>query len=83
MNAYVIRLWPYNFIITRSTDRVNAPYLNLIVRLDGTAATRPHGVVGQTADYDGKPKEKIDGEESDYKVSDLWASDFKFNKFKG
>ena len=83
MNAYVIRFWPYNFIITRSTDRVNAPYLNLIVRLDGTAATRPHGVVGQTADYDGKPKEKIDGEESDYKVSDLWASDFKFNKFKG
>lgn len=83
MSAYVVRFWPYNFIITRSTDHVNAPYLNLIVRLDGTSESRPHGIVGQTADYDGKPKEKIDGEESDYKVSDLWANDFKFNKFRG
>jgi hypothetical protein len=82
MKANIIRFWPYNFIITRSTDRVNAPYLNIIVRLDGNTINRPHGVIGQTADFDGKPKEKIDGEEADYKVSDLWASDFKFNKFR-
>jgi hypothetical protein len=82
MKANIIRFWPYNFIITRSTDRVNAPYLNIIVRLDGNTDNRPHGIIGQTADFDGKPKEKIDGEECDYKVSDLWASDFKFNKFR-
>lgn len=83
MKANIIRFWPYNFIITRSTDHVNTPYLNIIARLDGNTTNRPHGVIGQTADFDGKPKEKLDGEECDYKVSDLWASDFKFNKFKG
>lgn len=82
MKGYIIRFWPYNFIITQSTDGVNAPYLNIIVRLDGNTTNRPHGIIGQTADFDGKLKEKMDGEELDYKVSDLWANDFKFNRFR-
>jgi hypothetical protein len=83
LNAQIIRFLPYHFIITQSTDGVNAPYLNIIARLDGTAENRPHGIIGQTADFDGKPKAHWDGEDCDYKVSDLWASDFKFNKFRG
>lgn len=49
----------------------------------------PHGVVGQTADLDGKPRMSqdknglgaIDGTYTDYEVSDLFADDFKFNRF--
>jgi hypothetical protein len=83
LKAQIIRFWPYHFIITKSTDGVNKPYLNIIAKLDGDSATRPHGIIGQTADYDGKPKAHWDGEDADYKVADLWSDDFKFNKFKG
>lgn len=82
IKGYVINMQPYRFIVTRSTDHVNPPYLNLITKLDGELTAMPHGIVGQTADMDGKPKEKLDGEDKDYEVSDLWGTDFTFNKFR-
>ncbi len=59
---------------------------NLGVLYDGVP---PHGVVGQTADLDGKGRfgrgkqgeGAIEGVYTDYEVSDLWADDFKFNRF--
>ncbi len=50
---------------------------------------RPHGIIGQTADFDGKAREStgrqgegvIEGIYTDYEVGSLMSDDFKYNKF--
>lgn len=81
MKACVVEFWPFTFVVVQATDDVNSPYLNFLARIDQVIKSRPHGIVGQTADFDGKPKERLDGAECDYEVSDLWSNDFVFNKF--
>jgi hypothetical protein len=78
----------YEFVVTVSTDHVNPPYLNLLSRT--TRRRWPHGIIGQTSDHDGVPRQPrgqngegiIEGTYRDYEVSSLWGSDFKFNKYK-
>lgn len=92
ITGYSLETKAYQFVIAVCTDAIHKPYLNLVATLKDTSR-RPHGVVGQTADGDGmkrmaKKNAKqgegvIEGNYLDYKVSDLWASDFKFNKFVG
>jgi len=78
----------YEFVVTVSTDNVNPPFLNLLSRMNGRLW--PHGIIGQTADHDGKARTPhghqgegiIAGTYRDYEVSSLWASDFKYNKYR-
>ncbi len=52
--------------------------------------SRPHGIIGQTADFNGAPRISnghngegiIAGKLSDYELTDLWANNFKYNRFK-
>lgn len=49
----------------------------------------PHGIIGQTADFDGKPRigtgpngeGAVDGKPEDYEVKDLFSPDFVFSRF--
>jgi len=92
LKAYVLDVGGYNLHVVMATDEsiVNRPYLNFVGQLKSTKV-RPHGIVGQTADFDGETRQTVEGSiqgegiiegvYSDYEVSDLWANDFKFNRF--
>jgi hypothetical protein len=78
----------YEFVVTVCTDNINPPYLNLLSRMN--RRLWPHGVIGQTADHDGKPRVAhgrngegiIEGTYWDYELASLWAIHFKFNKYR-
>ena len=76
-----------------ATDELPVRCLNLLIRIKELGILSdgifPHGVIGQTADGDGKGKigrgkqgeGVIEGVYTDYEVSGLFADDFKFNRF--
>jgi len=86
----------YQFAIVRCSEPVYAntdhdPYfLNLISEIIDKKV-RPHGIIGQTADFDGKPRKPqengkqgegiIEGKPVNYEVSSLFSSNFKFSRF--
>jgi hypothetical protein len=81
----------YNFFITRyKNPDLLSPYLLDLGLTIRDRNVRPHGIIGQTADFSGKPKISIGeqgqgviaGNPLDYEVSDLWTNNFKYNKFK-
>lgn len=88
IKAYEIVNDSYFLVFVLATDGVNGEYFNFLSTANSTL--RPHGVVGQTLDGDNKPRISNDGHQgegviegvyTDYEVSDLWATDFKYNKF--
>jgi hypothetical protein len=88
IKAYTLVLPHYKFMFPVETDRVNEPYLNILAELRSDTV-RPHGIIGQTADFDflarmgeGPQGEgAIEGVYTDYEVSNLLADDFKYNRF--
>jgi hypothetical protein len=90
IKGYLIITENYRFIVAVCTDGAHGYFLNFLGELR-SEEVRPHGIVGQTADFDGKARIStdkqgvgaIDGVYTDYEVSDLWADDFKFNLYKG
>jgi hypothetical protein len=88
--AYEVSTPEYRIIFVAATDNYNGYYLNFLAEIKNPEL-RPHGVVGQTADGDGKPREAIphtyqgegviEGDYPDYEVSGLFENDFKYNKF--
>lgn len=89
--GFVVRIRDYEFFITVSADHDvgSCPvFLNFfgVIKAQSLDA---HGVVGQTAMYEGEPRVSkglngegiVEGHYSDYEVSDLWADDFKYNKW--
>lgn len=81
----------YCFNITKYKNRkLLIPYfldINLVIN---NISVRPHGIIGQTADFNNCPRivagtkgeGVIEGKLSDYEVSGLWESNFKYNRFK-
>lgn len=88
INGVLVNFINCEFFITFSTDNVNPIYLNLITHIVGNIDA--HGVIGQTAMYKGEPRVStgrdgegiVEGTCKDYEVSELFADDFKFNKFR-
>lgn len=88
IKGVMIRIFNYEIFVTFSTDHVNPVYLNLMMDIKSDALDA-HGVVGQTAMYKGEPRVStgkdgagiVEGACKDYEVSDLFADDFKFNKW--
>lgn len=90
VKGWMVTTDSYKFIIAVCTDDHHGYYLNFIPMISNYDV-RPHGIVGQTADFDGKARIStgkqgegaIDGVYSDYEVSNIWADDFKYNRFNG
>jgi len=89
----LVNIGNYKFKVVLSSEPVSSPdedpyFVNLVSEIKGKNL-RPHGIVGQTADFDGKPRIPtddqgggiIEGTYQDYEVSSLFADDFKFNRF--
>ena len=84
----IIKTNEYTIKSTRHKGYINT---KVTVGKDGVAAdgVMPHGLLGQTADGDGKVRHGhgeqgqgvIDGTFKNYKVSDIFANDFTFNQF--
>lgn len=81
----------YQFNITRNKNcSVTLPYFFDFSAIIYNGNVRPHGIVGQTADFNGAPRIDaglhgegiIEGKLRDYIVSGLWNNDFRYNKFK-
>jgi hypothetical protein len=81
LEAFSVETDSYVVYIVRATDHVNPLYVNVIIELKDELR-RPHGIIGQTADFDGLPR-VMEGSDDDYEVSSLRSSDFAFNKFLG
>ncbi|MFY4731152.1 hypothetical protein [Nitrospira sp. BLG_2] len=81
----------YHFNIVRNKNcSVVLPYYFGFDAVIYNGNARPHGIVGQTADFNGASRIPagnqgegiIEGNPLDYMVSDLWSNDFRYNKFK-
>lgn len=89
IECYRVETEYYGFDFIVATDNFNPPYFNVSSWIK-TDKRRPHGIIGQTADFDGQPRQAtgnqgegvIEGVYTDYEVSSLFADDFKFNKYK-
>lgn len=91
ISCLFVNVGKYHFYITKNKkSNLLSPYildLSLTIR---DKNVRPHGIIGQTADFNNKPRMSsgeqgqgiIEGNAVDYEVSDLWTSNFKYNKFK-
>jgi hypothetical protein len=92
-----IKLLNYEMFITCSIDPgfpspegVIPKLLNITMKINAKSLNA-HGIVGQTAMYEGEPRVStgrngegiVEGEYQDYEVSDLFANDFKFSKKVG
>lgn len=87
-----VRLPAYEFQVIKASEPLSdgstGNFLNFMGHIMNTDV-RPHGIIGQTADFDGKARVAtgnqgegiIEGVYSDYEVSGLMSDDFKFNKF--
>lgn len=79
----------YNFVVILGRCGDDNPLL-LNILCEMTGKLWPHGVIGQTADHDGVARQchgrngegVVEGVYQDYEVSSLWASDFKFNRYR-
>lgn len=94
-NQVHIETGNYKIVLIRRDpdDEVPVHHLNINIHITKLGilydGIYPHGIVGQTADLDGKPRISedknglgaIDGTYTDYEVSDLFSDDFKFNRF--
>lgn len=90
-NSLFINAGQYHFNIVRNKNcSIVLPYFFKFDAVIYNRNARPHGIVGQTADYNGASRIDsgeqgegiIDGNPLDYMVSDLWNNDFRYNKFK-
>ncbi len=81
----------YQFNITKYHNRkLLIPYFLDIDIIINNINRRPHGIIGQTADFNNCPRivagtkgeGVITGNLCDYEVKDIWESNFKYNKFK-
>jgi hypothetical protein len=91
VNTLFVNAGKYHFNIVRNKNcSVVLPYFFNFNTVIYNRNARPHGIVGQTADYNGAPRIDageqgegiIDGNPLDYVVSNLWSNDFRYNKFK-
>ena len=91
INTLFVNAGKYHFNIARNKNcSLVLPYFFTFDTVIYNRNARPHGIVGQTADYNGAPRivagEQgegiIEGNPLDYVVSDLWSNDFRYNKFK-
>lgn len=79
----------YHFYIIRNKK---TQYFYTFLATIRNNAVRPHGIIGQTADFDRKPRLSepnslqgegiIEGYHLDYKTNNLWDDSFKYNRFK-
>jgi hypothetical protein len=81
----------YQFNITKYHNRkLLIPYFLDINIIINNINLRPHGIIGQTADFNNCPRivagtkgeGVIEGNLIDYEVKSIWESNFKYNKFK-
>ncbi len=81
----------YKFDVVKNKNcSVTLPYFFNFSAIIYNGNARPHGIVGQTADFNGVSRISkgnqgegiIAGNPLDYIVSDLWGNDFRYNKFK-
>lgn len=94
-NDMIVDVGAYKIIVTRVETEydLEVPHINMKIEIGELGilcdGVYPHGVVGQTADFDGIPKfgfgkqgeGVIEGVYTDYEVSGGFADDFKFNRF--
>lgn len=74
----------YSFYICKFKDHFD---INISIH---NRNSRPHGIIGQTADFNGAPRISfgkhgegiIEGKLSDYEINNLWTNNFKYNRFK-
>jgi hypothetical protein len=91
--GYLIRLQNYEFLVTISTDNLHPSrptFLNFFASFyNMPAPPDAHGVVGQTGRYKGGLRVSegsqgegiVEGHYLDYEVSNLWADNFKHNRW--
>lgn len=91
VNTLFVNAGKYHFNIARNKNcSLVLPYFFNFDAVIYDRNARPHGIVGQTADYNGAPRIVagvqgegiIEGNPRDYVVSNLWSNDFRYNKFK-
>ena len=90
-NSLFVNAGKYQFNIVRNKNcSIVLPYFFNFGAIIYDRNARPHGIVGQTADFNGASRIEageqgegiIDGNPLDYVASDLWSNDFRYNKFK-
>jgi hypothetical protein len=91
VNSLLINAVKYCFNIVRNKNcSVMLPYFFKFDAIIYNGNVRPHGIVGQTADFNGAPRISngnqgqgiIEGNQLDYVVNDIWSNNFRYNKFK-
>lgn len=91
VNILFLDVGKYHFHITRNKNcSATLPYFFTFKSVIYDRNVRPHGIVGQTADFNGAPRIDagtqgegiIEGNLLDYIVRDLWSDNFRYNKFK-
>lgn len=87
-NGIIVNTGNFKLKIPRFISSLS--HLSIFAELIGTPMPiLPHGIIGQTADFDDKPRigtgpngeGAIDGKPEDYEVKDLFSPDFPFSRF--
>jgi len=88
-NGIIVHTGAFRLLIPRFiSEQSGISHLSLFATYTGFPVS-PHGIVGQTADFDGKPRigtgpngeGAIEGLPEDYEVKDLFSPDFTFSRF--
>lgn len=85
-NGIIVHTGTFKFRIARFLSSLS--HMTIFSRFTSLPVA-PHGIIGQTADFDGKPRIStgpngegvIDGKPEDYEVKDLFDTEFTFSRF--
>ena len=87
-NGIIVDTGTFRFKVPRFRSITGISHLSIFANFTNLPVA-PHGIVGQTADFDGKPRigtgsngeGVIEGIPEDYIVKDLFSPDFTFSRF--